>query len=90
MDILIGVLLVHIIELVAIGVFLIVKTNIKLRKIVEKQQQYINETTILFSELNDNFNKLDQKVYIKGDADLEEVFENIKSINENIESFYSN
>jgi hypothetical protein len=88
MSVLLWVLLIHIIELVAIGIFILIRKNIALLKVVDKQQEYINSLNILLSEMNDNLGKIDEKIYVNGDESLIEVFENIRQINETINSFY--
>jgi hypothetical protein len=88
MSILLWVLLIHIIELVAIGIFILIRKNIALLKVVDKQQEYINSLNILLSEMNDNLGKIDEKIYVNGDESLIEVFDNIREINETINSFY--
>ena len=83
------VLLIHTVELVAFVVFVTFKKNAKLEKIVIKQQEHIASLNILFSQLSDNLAKIDEKIYVDGDGDLNEVFENVKSINDSINSLYN-
>jgi hypothetical protein len=83
------VLLIHVVELVAFVVFVTFRKNAKLEKIVRKQQEHIASLNILFSQLSDNLAKIDEKIYVDGDGDLNEVFENVKSINDSINSLYN-
>jgi hypothetical protein len=80
------VLLIHLIELVAIGIFFIIRKNNKLEQAVKQQEQYINTLNILFGDLTDSMSKIDEKIWVEGDAELGEIFENIKRINQTINS----
>ena len=72
------VLLIHLVELVALGVFFIIRKNNKLEQAVNQQRQYIDTLTILFGNLTDSMGKIDEKIWVEGDEELGEVFENIK------------
>jgi hypothetical protein len=80
------VLLIHLVELVALGVFFIVRKNNKLEQAVKQQEQYIYTLNILFGDLTDSMSKIDEKIWVEGDAELGEIFENIKRINQTINS----
>lgn len=80
------VLLIHLIELVAIGIFFIIRKNNKLEQAVKQQEQYIYTLNILFGNLTDSMSKIDEKIWVEGDEELGEVFENIKQINRTINS----
>ena len=80
------VLLIHLVELVALGVFFIIRRNNKLEQAVNQQRQYIDTLNILFGNLTDSMSKIDEKIWVEGDEELGEVFENIKQINRTINS----
>ena len=80
------ILLIHLVELVAIGIFFIIRKNNKLEQAVKQQEQYINTLNILFGDLTDSMSKIDEKIWVEGDAELGEIFENIKRINQTINS----
>lgn len=80
------VLLIHVVELVAIGVFFVIRKNNKLEQAVVQQQQYIDTLNILFNNLTDSLNKVDEKVWVNEDEELSEVFKNISEINKTINS----
>jgi hypothetical protein len=86
METILWVLLIHLIELVAIGIFFIVRKNNKLEQAVKQQEQYIYTLNILFGDLTDSMSKIDEKIWVEGDAELGEIFENIKRINQTINS----
>ena len=80
------ILLIHLVELVAIGIFFIIRKNNKLEQAVKQQEQYINTLNILFGDLTDSISKIDEKIWVEGDVELGEIFENIKRINQTINS----
>jgi len=86
MEMILWVLLIHLIELVAIGIFFIIRKNNKLEQAVNQQRQYIDTLNILFGNLTDSMSKIDEKIWVEGDEELGEVFENIKQINRTINS----
>jgi hypothetical protein len=86
METILWVLLIHLIELVAIGIFFIIRKNNKLEQAVKQQEQYIYTLNILFGNLTDSMSKIDEKIWVEGDEELGEVFENIKQINRTINS----
>jgi predicted permease len=86
MEMVLWVLLIHLIELVAIGIFFIIRKNNKLEQAVKQQEQYIYTLNILFGNLTDSMSKIDEKIWVEGDEELGEVFENIKQINRTINS----
>lgn len=80
---------IHLFELLAIGIFLVIRKNNKLETIIVDQQQYIETLNILYSRLNESLNSLDEKVWIENDSELSEVFKNIKEIKNTIGSIYN-
>ena len=86
METMLWVLLIHVVELVAIGVFFVIRKNNKLEQAVVQQQQYIDTLNILFNNLTDSLNKVDEKVWVNEDEELSEVFKNISEINKTINS----
>lgn len=79
---------IHIIELLAIGIFFIVRKNQKLEEIVTQQQEQINTLDFLFSKLTTSLSAIDEKVWVEGDEELGEVFQDIKQIKETLDSLY--
>jgi hypothetical protein len=86
METVLWVLLIHIVELVAIGIFFIIRKNNKLEQAIIQQQQYIDTLNILFNNLTDSLDKVDEKVWVNEDEELAEVFKNISEINKTINS----
>ena len=86
METILWVLLIHLVELVALGVFFIIRKNNKLEQAVNQQRQYIDTLNILFGNLTDSMSKIDEKIWVEGDEELGEIFENVKRINQTINS----
>jgi hypothetical protein len=86
METVLWVLLIHIVELVAIGIFFIIRKNNKLEQALIQQQQYIDTLNILFNNLTESLDKVDEKVWVNEDEELAEVFKNISEINKTINS----
>ena len=86
MEIALWLLLIHLGELMAIGVFLLIRRNRKLEQVLIQQQQYIDTLNILFNNLTESLDKVDEKVWVNEDEELAEVFNNISQINKTINS----
>lgn len=80
---------IHLFELLVIGVYLIIRNNRRLEKIVVQQQEQINTLDFLFSRLTTSLSAIDEKVWIEGDEELGEVFNDIKEIKDTLNSFYN-
>lgn len=79
---------IHLAELLAIGIFLLVRKNRALEKVVIQQQEHVNALDFLFSRLSDSLSNLDERVWVEGDEELGEVFQNIKEIKDTLDSLY--
>ena len=86
MEIALWMLLIHLGELMAIGVFLLIRRNRKLEQAINQQEQYISTLNILFNNLTESLDKVDEKVWVNEDEELAEVFNNISQINKTINS----
>jgi hypothetical protein len=78
MEIVLWVIGVHLLELLGFGAFLLVKKNVLLEKALVEQKEYIDAMSFIASQLSTSLAKLDERMYVEGDAELEEVFEQIK------------
>jgi hypothetical protein len=78
MEIILWVIGIHLFELLGFGVFLLVKKNILLEKTLVEQKEYMDAMSFIASQLSTSLAKLDERMYVEGDAELEEVFEQIK------------
>jgi hypothetical protein len=80
---------IHLVELLAIGIFLIVRKNRQLEQILIQQQEQINALDFLFSKLTTSLSAIDEKVWVEGDEELGEVFNDIKEIKDALNSLYN-
>ena len=78
MEIILWVVGIHLLELLGFGAFLLVKKNILLEKTLVEQKEYIDAMSFIASQLSTSLSKLDERMYVEGDAELEEVFTQIK------------
>ena len=79
---------IHIVELLVIGIFFIVRKNQRLEAVVIQQQEQINTLDFLFSKLTTSLSAIDEKIWVDGDEELGEVFQDIKQIKETLDSLY--
>jgi len=73
---------VHLIELIGIGIFFLIKKNSNLEKVVNQQQQHIENLDFITSQLISNLSKIDERAHVEGDAELEEIFRNTIELRE--------
>jgi hypothetical protein len=78
MEIILWVVGIHLLELLGFGIFLLIKKVILLEKTLVEQKEYIDAMNLIASQLSTSLSKLDERMYIEGDAELEEVFIQIK------------
>jgi hypothetical protein len=78
MEIILWVVGIHLLELLGFGIFLLIKKNILLEKTLVEQKEYMDAMSFIASQLSTSLAKLDERMYVEGDAELEEVFEQIK------------
>ena len=79
---------IHLVELLGIGIFFIVRKNQRLEEVVIQQQEQINTLDFLFSKLTTSLSAIDEKIWVDGDEELGEVFQDIKQIKETLDSLY--
>jgi hypothetical protein len=80
---------IHLAELLAIGIYLIIRKNRQLEQILVQQQEQINTLDFLFSKLTTSLSTIDEKVWVEGDEELGEVFNDIKEIKDALNSLYN-
>ena len=80
---------IHLAELLAIGIFFIIRKNRQLEQILIQQQEQINALDFLFSKLTTSLSAIDEKVWVEGDEELGEVFNDIKEIKDALNSLYN-
>jgi hypothetical protein len=82
MEMFLWILGVHLIELIGIGIFFLIKKNSNLEKVVNQQQQHIENLDFITSQLISNLSKIDERAHVEGDAELEEIFRNTVELRE--------
>jgi len=60
-----------------------------MEKIIIKQQEQIDSLEFLFNQLTSSLDKVDNKVWVEGDTELMEVFQNVNEIKSTLNSFYN-
>ena len=86
MEIFLWVLGIHLIELLGVGVFFLIRKNITLEKIAAQQQQYIENIDFVASQLLSSLSKIDERMYVEGDAELENIFKDVSELKELLEN----
>jgi len=74
------VVLVHIIEIIGIAGYLIIRKNTKLEKALVNQQQYIDAISIVINDSNTVIQELDNRGAFESDDEVGTFFRNIKEI----------
>jgi Na+-transporting NADH:ubiquinone oxidoreductase subunit NqrC len=80
MQIVLWVVLVHIIEVISIAGYLIIRKNNKLEKALVDQQQYIDAISIVINDSNNVIQELDNRGAFESDDEVGTFFRNIKEI----------
>jgi len=80
MDIALWVLLIHLIEVIGVGVYLLITKNSKLEKAVIEQQQYIDAISIIIEDSNNTIQLLDNRGAFEADDEVGTFFRNLKEI----------
>ena len=89
MTIVLWVILIHLIELVAIGGYLLIRKNNKLESIVSEQQNYIDAISIIINDSNETIKQLDARGAFEADDEVGTFFRNLKEIQEVLNSFHT-
>ena len=87
MNIVTWVILVHLIELILIGGYLLVKKNNTLEKVVADQQQYIDAISIIINDSSETIKQLDNRGAFESDDEVGTFFRNLKEIQTVLDQF---
>lgn len=71
---------IHLIEVLGILGFLLVRKNRKLEEVIVNQQQQLDAVTVLISKMDDDFKQLDGKMWVGEDEELQTIFNEMKEI----------
>ena len=80
-------ILLHVLELIGILFYMLIKKNQKLEKAVKEQQQYVDSLSIVIEQSNDRLKELDDKGMFASDDEIGFFFENIKEIQSILNDF---
>jgi hypothetical protein len=83
----VALIIIHVFELVAFGIFLLIRRNNVLEKAVSEQQQYIDAISIVIADSQQRLNELDTLGAFRTDDEVGTFFSNLKEIQENINRF---
>ena len=80
MNVILWVILVHVIEVIGIAGYLIVRKNIKLEKALVEQQQYIDAISIVIEDSAKTIQELDNRGAFEADDEVGTFFRSLKEI----------
>jgi len=78
---------IHIAELIAIGIFLLIRRNNALEKAVSQQQQYLDAISIVIQNSQQKLDELDIMGAFKSDDEVGTFFKNLKEIQDILNEF---
>jgi len=87
MQIFLWVLGIHLVEVIGIVIYLLVRKNLKLEKVVEQQQAYIDAVSIAISNSNERLQEIDQAGVFQADDEVGWFFKNLREVQELLNSF---
>jgi hypothetical protein len=87
MQIVLWVILVHVIEVIGIAGYLIIRKNSKLEKMVNSQQQYIDAISIVIEDSANTIQELDNRGAFEADDEVGTFFRNLKEIQNVLNQF---
>ena len=81
------VILVHVIEIIGIAGYLIIRKNNKLEKALVDQQQYIDAISIIIEDSANTIKELDSRGAFEADDEVGTFFRNLKGIQDVLNQF---
>jgi hypothetical protein len=78
---------IHLTELVAVGIFLLVRRNNTLEKAVIQQQQYLDAISIIIQNSQQKLDELDEMGAFRSDDEVGTFFKNLKEIQDILNEF---
>lgn len=80
-------IVIHLVEIAAIGVFLLVRRNSALEKAVAQQREYIDAIGIIINNSNEKLKELDTLGAFEADDEVGTFFKNLREIQTIINDF---
>jgi hypothetical protein len=87
MNIVLWVIGIHLIEVIGIAVYLLIRKNNKLERMVSEQQNYIDAISIIIQDSENTIKELDNRGAFEADDEVGTFFRNIKQIQEVLNQF---
>ena len=87
MNIVMWVIIVHLIEVIGIAGYLLVKKNNKLERAVAEQQNYIDAISIIIQDSDNTIKELDARGALEADDEVGTFFRNLKGIQDVLNQF---
>ena len=81
------VLIIHLVEIIGIGIFLLIRRNNALEKAVTEQQQYIDAISIVVADGDRRLRELDTMGAFEADDEVGTFFQNLREIQTTISQF---
>ena len=79
--------IIHLIEIIGIGIFLLIRRNNALEKAVTEQQQYIDAISIVIADGDRRLRELDTMGAFEADDEVGTFFQNLREIQTTISQF---
>jgi hypothetical protein len=78
---------IHVAELIAVGIFLLIRRNNVLEKAVTQQQQYLDAISIIIQNSQQKLEELDVMGAFRSDDEVGTFFKNLKEIQDVLNEF---
>ena len=87
MSVVLWVILIHVIEIIGIAGYLLVRKNNKLERVLIEQQQYIDAISIIIENSANTIQELDNRGAFEADDEIGTFFRSIKEIQDTLNEF---
>ena len=87
METVLWVIAIHLVELIAVGGYLLIRKNSKLEQVIANQQQYIDAISIIVQDSDNTIKELDARGAFEADDEVGTFFRNLKEIQEVLNQF---
>ncbi len=81
------VIIVHLIEIIVLAGYLLIRKNNKLERIIAEQQNYIDAVSIIIQDSENTIKELDARGAFESDDEVGTFFKNLKEIQEVLNGF---
>ena len=86
METILWVVLIHLVELVMLGGYLLIRKNKKLEQLAFNQQEQLNAISFLIGKMDESFQQLSGRVWVGEDEDIQTIFNEMKEIQDALSS----